>query len=134
MNYRPVYLDTSALAKLVFDEAESTALLDWLGAWPDRVTSSLAAVEMARLVARSRAQTATKRRATRVMSAVAQLRIDEPVTAVAATLRDPLLRTLDAIHLASALSLGDMPEAFVTYDRRLAEAAARVRLNVVAPS
>jgi predicted nucleic acid-binding protein len=98
------------------------------------VTSSLAAVEMARLVARARAQTTTKRRATRVMSAVAQLRIDDPVMAVAATLRDPLLRTLDAIHLASALSLGDMPEAFVTYDRRLAEAAARVKLNVVAPA
>ena len=132
--YRPIYLDTSALAKLVFDEDESAALLAWLGEWPDRVTSTLAAVEMARLVARARSSPTVKRRATRVLAAVAQLRVDEPVIALAATLRDPLLRTLDAIHLASALSFGDVPEAFVTYDRRLGEAASRVKLRVVAPA
>jgi predicted nucleic acid-binding protein len=134
VNYRPVYLDTSALARLVFDEAESEALLEWLGAWPDRVASQLAAVEMSRLLARARATTAAKRRATRVLAAIVQLRIDEPVLALASTLRDPLLRSRDAIHLASALSLGDVPEAFVTYDQRLADAAARLKLTVVAPA
>jgi predicted nucleic acid-binding protein len=89
---------------------------------------------MARLITRARATAAAKRRAARVLGAVAQLRIDEPVLAVASTLRDPLLRTLDAIHLASALSIGDVPEAFVTYDRRLARAAARAKLTVVTPT
>jgi predicted nucleic acid-binding protein len=106
----------------------------WLAAWPDRVASSLAAVELGRLLSRSRASTSVRRRATVVLSAVALLKLDEPVLEIAAGLRDPLLRTLDAIHLAAALSLGDTPEAFVTYDDRLARAAARVKLTVVRPS
>lgn len=134
MTFRPVYLDTSALAKLVFPEPETPALSAWLAAWPDRVASSLAAVELGRLLSRSRASTSVRRRATVVLSAVALLKLDEPVLEIAAGLRDPLLRTLDAIHLAAALSLGDTPEAFVTYDDRLARAAARVKLTVVRPS
>ncbi len=134
MTYRPVYLDTSALAKLVFPEPETAGLWTWLEAWPDRVASSLAAVELGRLLVRSRASAGHRQRATQVLGAVALLKLDDPVLEIAARLRDPLLRTLDAIHLAAALSLGDTPEAFVTYDDRLARAAARLKLPVVRPS
>lgn len=134
MTYRPVYLDTSALAKLVFPEAESDALIDWLAGWPDRVTSVLAAVELGRLLVRARAPRAARQRASAVLRAVALLKIDEPVLDAATALRDPLLRTLGAMHLAAALSMGDAPEAFVTYDQRLARAAARLKLAVVSPS
>jgi predicted nucleic acid-binding protein len=134
VTHRPVYLDTSALAKLVFPEPESPALSAWLAAWPDRVASSLAAIELGRLLTRSRASAAQRKRASVVLSAVALLKLDDPVLETAARLRDPLLRTLDAINLAAALSLGDLPEAFVTYDDRLARAATRLKLTIVRPS
>jgi predicted nucleic acid-binding protein len=59
--------------------------------------------------------------------------IDRTITARAAALAPPALRTLDAIHLASAMELGADLEAFVTYDRRLAEAAAAAGLPVTSP-
>ena len=134
MTYRPVYLDTSALAKLVFPEAESEALTAWLHTWPDRVTSVLTRVELQRLLRRGRAARSLWTRADSVLSAVTLLRVDDPALHLAGHLRDRFLRTLDAVHLASALSIGDAPEAFVTYDSRLAQAAKRARLNVVAPT
>jgi predicted nucleic acid-binding protein len=68
-----------------------------------------------------------------VLASIVLVRVDEPVLLRAAALRDPSLRALDAIHLATALSLGDDPEAFVTYDARLARAAARQGMVVVHP-
>ena len=56
------------------------------------------------------------------------------VQTLAGTIGPPRLRSLDAIHLASALSIGDYPEAFVTYDERLADAARAVGLNVLMPA
>ena len=56
-----------------------------------------------------------------------------PILHLAGTIGPPRLRSLDAIHLASALSIGDDPEAFVTYDERLAEAAREAGLNVLMP-
>ena len=61
------------------------------------------------------------------------LRVDDPVLARASSFKDPLLRALDAIHLATALSLGDDPDAFITYDVRLAHAARKQRLPVQHP-
>lgn len=134
MTYRPVYLDTSALAKLVFPEAESEALADWLDAWPDQVTSVLTRVELQRLLRWGRASSSLWTRAESVLSAVTLVKVDDPALRLAGDIRDRFLRTLDAVHLASALSIGDAPEAFVTYDARLAQAAKRARLNVVAPA
>jgi predicted nucleic acid-binding protein len=132
-DYRPVYLDTSALLKLVVAEAESDALLKWLRDWPDQLTSTLARVEARRTLKRKGASKATLARAEAVLAAVDAIHLDGPVLAVAATLRDPLLRSLDALHLACALSVGDVPEAFVTYDARLASAVRRLKITVVAP-
>jgi uncharacterized protein len=132
-DYRPVYLDTSALLKLVVAEAESGALVQWLSGWSDQVTSTLAQVETLRTLRRKGASRATFARADEVLAAVDAIHLDGPVLAVASTLKDPLLRSLDALHLACALSIGGVPEAFVTYDARLASAARRMKINVVAP-
>jgi hypothetical protein len=132
-HFRPVYLDTSALAKLIVREAESRALFGWLGDWPDQFTSVLARVEIVRMLKRGRAPAAVLSNAETVLARVDSIHLDAPVLAAASTLKDPLLRTLDAIHLACALSIGDVPEAFVTYDTRLARAAERMKLAVVSP-
>jgi uncharacterized protein len=131
---RPVYLDTSALAKLIIPESESRALFDWLRDWPEPFTCTLARVELLRLLKRGRAPANVLSRAEALLGRVDAVHLDPPVLAIAAQLKDPLLRTLDAIHLACALSIGDVPEAFVTYDARLARAAERLKLVVVSPT
>lgn len=133
IDYRPVYLDTSALLKLVVAEAESGALVEWLHDWPDQLTSTLARVETMRRLKRKRASKAAFARAEAVLAAVDAIHLDGPVLSTAVALKDPLLRSMDAIHLACALSIGDVPEAFVTYDARLASAARRLKISVVAP-
>jgi predicted nucleic acid-binding protein len=68
-----------------------------------------------------------------VLAALDAIHLDGPVLATAATLKDPLLRSTDALHLACALSIGGVPEALVTYDARLASAARRLKIPVVSP-
>jgi predicted nucleic acid-binding protein len=134
LTYRPVYLDTSALVKLVLHEPESRALADWIGEWPDRLSSVVSAVELHRALRRITAPPAMTRRMSELMTSLSLVRLDPPVLELAGALPGRSLRFLDAIHLATALSIGDAPEAFVTYDVRLAQAAKRARLNVVAPA
>jgi predicted nucleic acid-binding protein len=69
-----------------------------------------------------------------VLDAVAQVSIDRDLLARAAALEPPMVRTLDAIHLVSALELASADTEFVTYDERLAAAARSVGLTVVSPS
>ncbi|MBK9239858.1 MAG: type II toxin-antitoxin system VapC family toxin [Acidobacteria bacterium] len=133
MNFRPVYLDASAIVKLVVPEAETDALISALAEWPDRVTSVVARVEVHRALRRAGATPSQRTRADAVLAGLVLIRVDEPVLARAVALRDPHLRALDAIHLATALSLGDDPEAFIAYDTRLAQAAKTQRLPVAHP-
>ena len=133
MNVLPVYLDTSAIVKLVVEEPESDALLAALDAWPDRVSSTLASVELHRALTRATVAPAVRRRAENVLSGIVLLRLDDAIVGKAAELKDRQLRALDALHLASALSLGDYPDAFITYDERLARAASSAGLAVVHP-
>jgi len=128
-----LYLDSSALVKLVVAEPETTALFTFLAGWPHRVSSALARVEVLRAVRRMGAGPAVRRRAARVMTRVALVRIDGPVLAAAARVAPAPLRTLDAIHLATARSL-DSLAGIVTYDKRLGVAALRARLRVWAPA
>ena len=125
------YLDSSALFKLVVEEPESRALRDALLQWPRRASSRIAVVEVLRGVRRRDA--GAELLARRVLSNVALIAVGNRVLVVASTLGPPALRSLDAIHLASALRLGADLTAFVSYDARQLEAAAALRLPVSAP-
>jgi uncharacterized protein len=133
VSWLPVYLDTSAILKLVLPETESGALRQAMEGWAAPVSSSLAAVECARALRRITAPPAVRDRAARVLESMTLVRLDAVVLRLAETVGPRDLRTLDALHLATALSLGDQPEAFVTYDDRLATAARRMRLPVLQP-
>ncbi len=126
-----VYLDSSALVKLVVSEPESTALRRYLRGRPERVSSALAKVEVLRAVRPHGASAVT--RARQVLRRVNVLHLDDELLEDAATLDIGVLRSLDAIHLAAARTLGDELQAVVTYDSRMAIAAARLGLQVDAP-
>lgn len=127
-----LYLDSSALVKLVFEEAESEPLVRFLERWPRRVSSMLARVEVLR-VAASVGDPAVEREANRVMRAITLVRIDDDIVRTAASLGPASLRTLDAIHLATAQLFGSQLAGFVVYDRRLASAARHHGLSVHSP-
>ena len=126
-----VYLDSSSLVKLVVREPESGALARFLRREKERVSSALARVEVVRAV-RAHGSGAVAR-ATSVLARVHLLRVDDDVLADAAALDPPVLRSLDAIHLASARALGSELEGIVTYDTRMAEAARLLGISVFAP-
>lgn len=128
-----VYLDSSALVKLVVHEAGTDALRAYLAEHPAVVSSGLAVTEVRRLVDRLPVQPGLSDRARLVLDGVALLFVDSAILEAAASLPTPALRTLDAIHLASALSLGDDLLAFVTYDERQAAAARKAGLPVTTP-
>jgi predicted nucleic acid-binding protein len=127
-----VYLDSSAILKLVISEPETAALIDLLERHPDRVSSALARVEVLRAMRRARGTAAELRRAEAVLSRIALLRIDEDIIATAARLPPYEIRSLDAIHIASALSIRDELSGLVSYDRRLTAAAEKLRIPVLA--
>ena len=129
-----VYLDSSAIVKLVVREPESVALFDWLGAWPERISSAVARVEVLRALARSRAAESARRRAREILDRVALMPIDRSVLEAAGQIGPTSLRSLDAIHLATALSVGSDLAGVVTYDERMAQAAVRARIDVWAPA
>jgi predicted nucleic acid-binding protein len=120
--------------KLVSAEAETTALLSFLlRAGGDRVSSALARVEVVRAVRRAGLGDEAQARATRVLERIALVRLDELVLARAASLDPATLRSLDAIHLATALTLGGDLQVLVTYDRQLTAAAGHAGLPVASP-
>lgn len=129
-----LYLDSSALVKLVLPEAESDALLRLLADWEERVTSALAVVEVQRAARRVTGSELVHRRARRVIDGVHLVTIDDEVLAIAASLSPAGLRSLDAIHLASALVLQPDLGAVAAYDVRLIEAVADRGLRVLRPT
>jgi uncharacterized protein len=133
-----LYVDTSALVKLVVTEAESPALEGELGRWHDLATSEITAIELTRAVMRARsnesAEVADDRTVLEVLAALSEVPLTDDVRAIASTIGPPALRTLDAIHLASALTLGDDLAGVLTYDTRMQQAATASQLLVVAPS
>jgi uncharacterized protein len=134
LNQGLLYLDSSALVKLIAREAESAALIAFVGAWPERVSSQLARIEVLRAMRRAAASPASRRRAEDILARIALIRIDDAVIAAASDLDPADLRSLDAIHLATALSLGAELGVFVSYDSRLLKAANRARISAAAPS
>ena len=128
-----VYLDSSAIIKLVVTEPESGALRRYLAGREDRVASVLARLEVFRALLRTygAAQT-TLHRAEQILEGVALVAVDDPVLRNAAALEPPRLRSIDAVHLATVLSLDEL-EAVVTYDLRLFAAAAEAGIEVASP-
>lgn len=126
-----VYLDSSALVKLVVAEPESSALRRYLGGEPERASCTLARLEVLRAV-RSHGPAALAR-ARRLLQRLNLVPIDDELLDAAAALDPRMLRRLDALHVAAAQLLGDDLTAVVTYDRRMAAAAGLVDLTVTAP-
>lgn len=132
-----VYADSSALVKLVWDEAESAALERYLGS-AELASSELVLTEVQRGVRRVVAahpnlpSQALLERVGIVLDSLALVPLDRPLLVGAGALAAPALRSLDAIHVASALSLHPL-EAFVTYDKRQAGAARLAGLKTMSP-
>jgi predicted nucleic acid-binding protein len=131
-----IYLDTSALVKLVRVERESTELADWLDERTELrwITSTLAEVELPRALIRA-GQLAALAAVPAVLARLDRFEMDSVVRATAAAFQDPSLRSLDAIHLATADVAASVATlaAFVTYNRRLSDAARVLNMPTVAP-
>jgi hypothetical protein len=119
------------VAKLVLDEPESAALGSFL-AGARLASSALLEVELTRAVLRS--DPSRLDRAETVLSAVFLIELDQPVRRAAGRLEPPTIRSLDAVHVASALALGETLDAFVSYDGRQTEGAKAAGLAVESPA
>jgi len=127
------YLDTSAAVKLVVSEPQSKAMSSWASAHSDSVVSSdLLRTELLRVTLRGAPERMP--RAREVLDSITILTLPTSLFERAAELEPGLLRSLDAVHLAAALDLGDELDAIVTYDDRLGEAASLHGVAVVAPT
>ena len=130
---RAVYLDASALVKLVLPETESGALIQELADEPRLVTSILGWVETRRAISATTDEAAVHRAVDTLFEQVTVVELTQTVAEAAATVQPKALRTLDAVHLATPLALGAEIDAFLVYDQRLADAARSVGLPVRAP-
>jgi predicted nucleic acid-binding protein len=130
-----IYLDSSAIVKLIRPEAESAALAAWLNeGGASVVTSTLAEVEVPRAL--RRVAPARLAGVSAVLARISRVEIDGPVRATAAAYTDDELRSLDAIHLATAemlVAAGKEITSFVSYDIRQSRAAAAAGFTTVAP-
>lgn len=126
------YLDTSAFVKLVVTEDYSAQLVDWVRtSKPVFVSSDLMSVE---------AQRAARRHSARALAAVRErlgfvtlIRLTPDICARASDVDPTIMRSLDALHLATALEFGEALGGVVTYDARMSDAADRLGLAVIAP-
>ena len=125
------YLDTSALVKLIRTEPETASLRRWLRGkrW---IGSDLLRTEVRRVVLRAGGVRASQR-AEGLLREIDLISVTPDLFDAAGTLEPGSLRSLDAIHLAAALSLGNDLSGVVAYDKALAEAARAVGVAVVAP-
>lgn len=131
------YLDASALVKLVHAEPETDALRAFI-ANADLLSSELALTEVPRAIHRAAAHDPALAaqpliiRAGEILDTVALLPVDRALLAAAGALDEPLLRTLDAIHLAAAIDLAPI-DAFVSYDERQSAVARLAGLRTIDP-
>jgi hypothetical protein len=128
-----IYLDTSATVKLVVAEKESPALINWLNDRLDQnlITSAVGNIELIRAAARVGPSAVA--RARNVASTIDTLVLTETIAAAAAAMPPAELRTLDAVHLATAHAHRRSLTAFCAYGRRLLEAAESQGLPTVSP-
>lgn len=131
-----IYLDTSALTKLLVAEPETPALREWLVEQGDRgesaAVSVIGRVELIRAVVRY-GQLGQAERARYLLDGLDILPLTEPVIALAETVGPAALRSLDAIHLACAVRIKPELTVFVTYDHRLLHGCRAVGLATASP-
>ena len=127
-----VYLDSSAIVKLVIREPETDALLAFLEPRQLWVTSALARVEVVRAVRRHGRPAAA--RAAALLDGLSLLALDDALLDSAATIDADRLRSLDAIHIASAQQLEAQLDALVSYDARMLAAARSLGVPVSRPT
>ncbi len=127
-----VYVDTSALGRMLLDEPDATAIEDSLRAYDRRVASRLLRVELRRVGLRTNLLDGVGE----LLAEVALIPLDESVLTAAETVPPSTVATLDAIHLATAVRLAKAGEldAIMTYDGRLADGAREHGLTVLSPS
>ena len=125
------YLDSSAIVKLAVREAESVALRRYLRRRRPLVTSALARTEVIRALLPAGDDAVAAGR--KVLTRLDLVRINNHVLDSAAALRPAQIRSLDAIHLATAALLGEDMGTLVTYDERMADAAQQTGHRVVMP-
>jgi uncharacterized protein len=128
---RLAYVDTSAFVKLILGENEADELRAELGNWEGHVASRLVRTEAIRAGARYGASYA--RLAAEASDTLALIPVDADVLDRAAELQPAELRALDAVHLATALSVGEDLGAMLVYDARLADGARAAGLTTLAP-
>ena len=125
------YVDSSALVKLIHAEPESAALRAALIGWPTLVSSDLLFIETMRVAVRLNPPQVPL--AQQVLSTIRLIPVGQAVRNFAAGIGPPELRTLDAIHLATAEILRAGIGAFFAYDARLVKAALNRRLPTASP-
>jgi uncharacterized protein len=129
-----IYLDSAAIVKLVHAEPESQALRDWLDERAETgwFSSVLAEIESFRALARYVPGAASRLPA--VLDQIDLIDLNPPIRTLAQTVKPATVRSLDAIHLATALHFRAELTSFVTYDKRLRDAAAAANLPVDSPA
>ena len=126
-----IYLDTSALGRVLLGEPEASAIIRALEEFDQHIASRLLRVELRRLALREDLLP----QADQLLSSIALLPLEETILSAAETVPPATVATLDAIHLATALRIADagLLDAVMTYDARLAEGATRHGLATLAP-
>ena len=125
------YLDSSAIVKLVVREPESLALRRFLRRRHPLVSTALARTEVLRALLPAGDEAVTRGRA--VLQRIDLVRVNDRILNAAGVLRPPELRSLDAIHLATAQELGDELSALITYDDLMITAAKQLGYKIVQP-
>lgn len=135
-----IYLDSAAAVKLIHAETDSAALRDFLDerSSVEWVSSSLVEIETYRALVRATGpadMSAVINQFHTLLDLITRIEIDSGIRIFAQTVTPPTVRSLDAIHLATGLRLRDQGRltTFVTYDKRLAEAASTAGLTVDIP-
>lgn len=126
------YLDSSAIVKLVAEEVETGALSAFLSRRRSVVSSALATTEVTRAVLALGEPFV--RRAAEVLARLELVRVTDGILRDAGHLQPASLRSLDAIHLATASLFGESLGGLVTYDRRMSEAARTLGWDVHQPA
>lgn len=129
-----IYLDSAAVVKLVHAEPESPALRRWLDKRAETgwISSVLTEIESFRALARYAPEAVSRLPA--VLDQIDLMDLDQRIRFLAQTVQPATVRSLDAIHLGTALQSHPGLSSFVTYDKRLLDAARAAGLPVDSPA